>query len=72
MPHWGESGSAPEIRHRKEICMLMTLALVLLLIWGIGSLAFHAVGGLIHILLVLAVVSMILHFVRGRGRRARI
>jgi len=52
--------------------MLMTLALVLLLIWGVGSLAFHAVGGLIHILLVIAVVSMILHFVRGRGTRARI
>jgi hypothetical protein len=52
--------------------MLMTLALVLLLIWGVSSLAFHAVGGLIHILLVIAVVSMILHFVRGRGGRARI
>jgi len=45
--------------------MFMTLALVLLLIWGIVSLAFHAVGGLIHLLLVFAAVSIVLHFVRG-------
>ena len=52
--------------------MFMTLALVLLLIWGIGSLAFHAVSGLIHLLLVFAALSLIVHFLRGgSGGRGR-
>jgi len=53
--------------------MLLILAVVLLVVWGVGSLAFHAVGALIHLLLVLALVSVIVHFVRGGGgRRARV
>jgi len=47
--------------------MFLILAVVLFLVWGVGSLAFHAVGAMIHILLVLALVSAIVHFVRGRG-----
>jgi Family of unknown function (DUF5670) len=42
---------------------------VLLVAWLLGLGVFHVAGGLIHILLVLAVVSLILHFVRG-GRTA--
>lgn len=52
--------------------MLLTLALVLLVIWGIGSLAFHAVSGMIHVLLALAVIFAVVHFVRGRDRGARV
>jgi uncharacterized protein DUF5670 len=39
---------------------------VLVIAWLLGWLAFHVAGGLIHILVVLAVVSLIIHFVRGR------
>jgi Family of unknown function (DUF5670) len=42
---------------------------VLLVAWLLGLGVFHVAGGLIHILLVLAVISLILHFVRG-GRTA--
>jgi len=46
--------------------MLLILAIILLLFW-FGGLAFHIAGGLIHILIVIAVVLAILHFVRGRA-----
>jgi hypothetical protein len=32
-----------------------------------GLFAFHVAGGLIHLLLIVAVVSLVLHFVRGRS-----
>lgn len=47
---------------------LLFLAFVFLVIWLIAWAAFHVAGGLIHILLVIAVIFLILHFVRGRGR----
>jgi hypothetical protein len=40
--------------------------IVLVIAWMCGWVVFHVTNGLIHILLVLAVVSLILHFVRGR------
>ncbi len=47
--------------------MLMTLAVILLVLWALGFFAFHLAGGLIHILLVIAVIVVIVNFVRGRG-----
>jgi len=46
--------------------MLLVIAILLLLFW-FGGLAFHIAGGLIHILIVIAVILFILHFVRGRS-----
>ena len=40
--------------------------IVLIVAWALGWFAFHIAGGLIHILLVVAVMSLIVHFVRGR------
>lgn len=45
--------------------MLLIIAILLLLFWG-GGLFVHVAGGLIHILLVIALVMFILHFLRGR------
>jgi Family of unknown function (DUF5670) len=45
--------------------MFVTLFAVLIVLWLLGFLAFHVAGGLIHILLILAVISLIFHFVRG-------
>jgi hypothetical protein len=47
--------------------MFLVLFIVLLFAWLMGWTAFHVAGGLIHILLVVAVVSLILHLVRGRS-----
>ncbi len=46
--------------------MLALLGLVLLVMWLLGFVAFHVTTGVIHILLVLAVISIIMHFLRGR------
>jgi len=47
--------------------MLLGLAALLVILWLLGFLAFHVAGGLVHILLVVAVIVLILHFVRGRA-----
>jgi hypothetical protein len=45
--------------------MYLVLFIVLLLAWMMGFLAFHVAGALIHLLLLCAVVSLIVHLVRG-------
>lgn len=47
--------------------MFLALFFILLVLWVLGFAAFHIAGGLIHLLLILAVISIILHFVRGRS-----
>jgi hypothetical protein len=47
--------------------MFMTLFVVLLVLWLLGFFAFHVAGGLIHILLIIAVISLVIHFFRGRS-----
>jgi Family of unknown function (DUF5670) len=46
--------------------MLYTIAIVLLVLWALGFLAFHVGGGLIHLLLVIAVVVVLLRIIQGR------
>ena len=46
--------------------MLMTVAIVLFVLWALGLFAFHVTTGLIHILVVLAVIAIVMHFVRGK------
>jgi len=44
--------------------LLYVIAVILVIGWAIGFLGFHA-GGLIHILLVIAVVVFLLRLIRG-------
>jgi hypothetical protein len=46
--------------------MLETLAIILLLLWIFGMVSSYTVGGLIHILLVVAIVIFLLRVIRGR------
>lgn len=46
--------------------MLLTLAFVLVILWALGFLAFHIAGGLIHLLLVIAVIVIVIRIVTGR------
>ena len=46
--------------------MFLAIAAVLVVLWLLGFLAFHIAGGLIHILLVLAIIAVIWNFVAGR------
>jgi hypothetical protein len=45
--------------------MLWTIFVILLILWLLGF-SFHIAGGLIHILLVIAVVVLIINLVGGR------
>lgn len=45
--------------------MLWTIAVILLVLWLVGIVT-HVVGGLIHILLVIALVVILLNFLSGR------
>jgi hypothetical protein len=44
--------------------LLYLIAVILVIAWAIGFLGYHA-GGLIHILLVIAVVAVLLKVIRG-------
>ena len=46
--------------------MLSTIAVILIILWLLGFLAFHIGGGLIHILLVIAIIVIIWQLVTGR------
>jgi hypothetical protein len=46
--------------------MLMILAIILLVAWLLGLFAFKVTAGFIHLLIVIAIILFILHFVRGR------
>jgi len=46
--------------------MALALGLVLVVAWLLGISVFHAAGGLIHLLLLFAVLSIVWHIVRGR------
>jgi hypothetical protein len=44
--------------------MLYTVAIILLVLWLVGWLGLHLLGGAIHILIVLAIVCFVLALVR--------
>jgi hypothetical protein len=46
--------------------MLFTIAIVLLVLWALGFFAFHVAGGLIHLLLVIAVIVVVYRLLTGR------
>jgi hypothetical protein len=46
--------------------MLWTIAVILLILWLLGFFAFHLGGGLIHILLVIAVIVIVYRLITGR------
>ena len=46
--------------------MLWTIAVILFVLWLLGAFAFHVGGGLIHILLVIAVIVIVYQLITGR------
>ena len=46
--------------------VLLTIAIIIIILWALGFLAFHVASPLIHLLLVIGVIVLIVHFVRGR------
>ena len=46
--------------------MLYTIAVVLIVLWLLGMVSAYTMGGLIHILLVVAVIAILLRVIDGR------
>ena len=46
--------------------MLWTVAVVLVVLWALGLATSYTLGGLIHVLLVLAVISVLFRIIQGR------
>jgi hypothetical protein len=46
--------------------MLYTIAVVLLVLWMLGLVSGYAMGGFIHILLVVAIVMVLVNLISGR------
>lgn len=47
--------------------MLETIAIVLIVLWLLGMVSSYTMGGLIHILLVVALIVVLLRVIRGRA-----
>ena len=48
--------------------MLWTIFVILLVLWGLGLMTGYAMGGVIHILLVIAIVVLLVQIIQGRRR----
>jgi fatty acid desaturase len=46
--------------------MLETIIIVLVILWALGFFAFHVGGGLIHALIVIALIILIIRLLKGR------
>ena len=46
--------------------MLLTLAVILIILWLLGLISSYTLGGWIHILLVVAVISLLVRLIAGR------
>ena len=46
--------------------MFLTIAIILLVLWALGFFAFHVASGLIHLILIIAIIALVWHFVAGR------
>lgn len=47
--------------------MLYTIAVVLVILWLLGLVTSYTMGGFIHILLIVAIISILLRVISGRG-----
>jgi hypothetical protein len=63
---WSSRRRLAQTGHKGHF-MFIIIAAVLVIAWLLGLTAFHVAGGLIHLLLILAVISIVIHFVRGRS-----
>jgi len=48
--------------------MLWTIFVILLVLWGVGLMSGYTLGGIVHVLLVIAIVVVLIQFVQGRRR----
>jgi hypothetical protein len=49
--------------------MLWTIAVIMLVLWAVGMFAAYTAGGLVHLLLVIAVIVVLIQVIQGRKPR---
>lgn len=64
MLSWPRQG---EFNHERIVNMLYTIAVVLVILWLLGLVTSVTMGGLIHVLLVIAIVVVLLRVISGRS-----
>lgn len=47
--------------------MLLTIAVLLLVLWGLGLITSYTLGGFIHLLLLVAVVMVLIRIIQGKN-----
>jgi hypothetical protein len=47
--------------------MLMTVVVVLIVLWLLGMVTSYTLGGVLHILLVVAIIFLLIRVIQGRG-----
>jgi hypothetical protein len=47
--------------------MLYTIAVILVILWLLGLVTSYTMGGLVHVLLVIAIVTVLLRVISGRN-----
>ena len=47
--------------------MLWTIAIILVVLWLLGMVSFHALGAYVHLLLLLAIVVVLIRIIQGRN-----
>jgi hypothetical protein len=62
----GEQNKAARSEFSEEEAMLWTIFVILLVLWMLGLVTSYALGGFIHILLVLPVVILAINLIQGR------
>ena len=60
-----QPGSAANELRREETCMLWTVVVVLLILWLLGF-TMNVAGGIVHVLLVIALVIIVFRLLSGR------
>jgi hypothetical protein len=51
---------------QKEDAMLWTICVILIVLWLLGMVSSYTMGGLIHILLVIAIIMVLVNVIQGR------
>lgn len=46
--------------------MLWTVAVVLLILWGLGLITGYTMGGFVHVLIVIAIIAVLVRIIQGR------
>ena len=47
--------------------MLWTIAVILIILWLLGMVSSYTIGGFIHILLVIAIITVLIRLIKGRN-----